>query len=68
VLTRIQCMLGVHKWQPEPTKGGVPTYKYCPRCSRAKPMNDTFIGADKDRPGGYESYKRYGQDPGIRPQ
>jgi hypothetical protein len=58
----------IHKWKPEPTKGGVPAYKYCSQCSRSKPMEDTHIGAAKDRPGGFESPKRYGQDPGIRPQ
>ena len=68
MLTRIPCMLGFHNWKPEPTKGGVPAYKYCPRCSRSKPMEDMHTGASKDRPGGFESPKRYGQDPGIRPQ
>ena len=68
MFARTRCVVGFHSWKPEPTKGGVPAYRYCTRCGRSKPTEDTHIGVDKDRPGGFESYKRYGNDPGIRPQ
>lgn len=54
MLTRIRCLLRIHRWNPEVNYEGV-RYKDCQDCTRWRRLGDDNIDAVQQREGFYKN-------------